>query len=166
MFGPLKTSQIALPAAQDLARISLEAIISGHPVPEEGLKKLCVPEALGKKLQTRWAQFKGPVDNLDKFKIFEDVHESRLGYVILAAKWERCALDLGVVALNEDDDVALEIWLSQAHNWPPDIQKTLEILWTEIKPVQSLKAQARIGPNAPCPCNSGRKYKKCCGRFA
>lgn len=23
----------------------------------------------------------------------------------------------------------------------------------------------KIGPNAPCPCGSGKKYKKCCGRF-
>ncbi|MCP4250732.1 MAG: hypothetical protein GY778_27150 [bacterium] len=23
---------------------------------------------------------------------------------------------------------------------------------------------ARVGRNAPCPCGSGRKYKKCCGR--
>ena len=23
--------------------------------------------------------------------------------------------------------------------------------------------QAKIGRNDPCPCNSGRKFKKCCG---
>ncbi|MCX5726113.1 MAG: SEC-C metal-binding domain-containing protein, partial [Candidatus Saganbacteria bacterium] len=22
----------------------------------------------------------------------------------------------------------------------------------------------KVGPNAPCPCGSGKKYKKCCGR--
>ena len=22
----------------------------------------------------------------------------------------------------------------------------------------------KIGPNDPCPCGSGKKYKKCCGR--
>jgi len=31
------------------------------------------------------------------------------------------------------------------------------------KPVQK---GARVGPNAPCPCGSGRKYKQCCGRLA
>ena len=30
-------------------------------------------------------------------------------------------------------------------------------------PVQS---GARVGPNAPCPCGSGRKYKQCCGKLA
>ena len=24
----------------------------------------------------------------------------------------------------------------------------------------------KIGPNEPCPCGSGKKYKKCCGRNA
>ncbi len=28
------------------------------------------------------------------------------------------------------------------------------------------KAGAKIGPNDPCPCGSGKKYKKCCGRTA
>jgi len=30
------------------------------------------------------------------------------------------------------------------------------------KPVQ--RASRKVGRNAPCPCGSGRKYKKCCGR--
>ena len=29
-------------------------------------------------------------------------------------------------------------------------------------PAQSL--QPKIGRNAPCPCGSGKKFKKCCGR--
>ena len=30
------------------------------------------------------------------------------------------------------------------------------------KPVKKDPAQ-KVGPNDPCPCGSGRKYKKCCG---
>ena len=26
------------------------------------------------------------------------------------------------------------------------------------------KTQKKIYPNDPCPCGSGKKYKKCCGR--
>nr|MBP7460864.1 SEC-C domain-containing protein [Candidatus Delongbacteria bacterium] len=26
------------------------------------------------------------------------------------------------------------------------------------------RMQPKIGPNEPCPCGSGKKYKKCCGR--
>jgi SWIM/SEC-C metal-binding protein len=41
---------------------------------------------------------------------------------------------------------------------PEDISD-LEKLLNPPKPVQSLK----IGRNDPCPCGSGKKYKKCCG---
>ncbi|MEE8541000.1 MAG: SEC-C metal-binding domain-containing protein, partial [Desulfobacterales bacterium] len=30
------------------------------------------------------------------------------------------------------------------------------------KPVK--REQKKVGRNAPCPCGSGKKYKKCCGR--
>ena len=30
------------------------------------------------------------------------------------------------------------------------------------KPVK--KKEVKVGPNDPCPCGSGKKYKKCCGR--
>ncbi len=31
------------------------------------------------------------------------------------------------------------------------------------KPVQSIRERPKIGRNEPCPCGSGKKYKKCCG---
>ena len=32
----------------------------------------------------------------------------------------------------------------------------------EAKPVRK-KSEVKVGPNDPCPCGSGKKYKKCCG---
>ncbi len=32
----------------------------------------------------------------------------------------------------------------------------------EVKPVRK-KSDIKVGPNDPCPCGSGKKYKKCCG---
>jgi len=56
----------------------------------------------------------------------------------------------------------------EAHGWyyligfetdqPEDIS-ALERALIPQKPVESTK----IGRNEPCPCGSGRKYKKCCG---
>ncbi len=37
-----------------------------------------------------------------------------------------------------------------------------EIEWSE-HPVVHVAASGRVGRNAPCPCGSGRKYKRCCG---
>jgi hypothetical protein len=31
-------------------------------------------------------------------------------------------------------------------------------------PIESISAEPKVPRNAPCPCGSGRKYKKCCGR--
>ena len=35
----------------------------------------------------------------------------------------------------------------------------------EFEPItEPLQATPRIGRNEPCPCGSGKKYKRCCGR--
>lgn len=48
-------------------------------------------------------------------------------------------------------------WLKQrahlAHNQPPPVRSN--------KPF--VRTRAKISPNEACPCNSGKKYKKCCG---
>jgi preprotein translocase subunit SecA len=37
--------------------------------------------------------------------------------------------------------------------------------WTEPQPQQPyVREEPKIGRNEPCPCGSGKKYKKCCGR--
>lgn len=34
----------------------------------------------------------------------------------------------------------------------------------EVKPRPFKRMQAKVGPNEPCPCGSGKKHKKCCGK--
>jgi SWIM/SEC-C metal-binding protein len=43
---------------------------------------------------------------------------------------------------------------------PEDITD-LEIL---LNPVKTKVAEKKVGRNEPCPCGSGKKYKKCCGK--
>jgi len=33
-------------------------------------------------------------------------------------------------------------------------------------PVQTVRRAKKVGRNDPCPCGSGKKYKKCCGTNA
>jgi SEC-C motif-containing protein len=33
-----------------------------------------------------------------------------------------------------------------------------------VLPQQVIRNEPKIGRNDPCPCNSGKKYKKCCGK--
>ncbi len=43
---------------------------------------------------------------------------------------------------------------------PEDITD-LEIL---LNPPKTVIAEKKVGRNEPCPCGSGKKYKKCCGK--
>jgi SWIM/SEC-C metal-binding protein len=42
----------------------------------------------------------------------------------------------------------------------PEDTTDLELL---LNPPKTVIAEKKIGRNEPCPCGSGKKYKKCCG---
>lgn len=46
------------------------------------------------------------------------------------------------------------------HDKPEDISD----LERALNPPEPIKATIEPGRNDPCPCGSGKKYKKCCGR--
>lgn len=45
---------------------------------------------------------------------------------------------------------------------PAGLQDELDSMWAATKPAASGKTT--VGRNDPCPCGSGKKYKKCCGK--
>ena len=56
-------------------------------------------------------------------------------------------------------------WLYGLPEWN-DIfdEETQQRLYTEQKQSGTVKKSKKIYPNDPCPCGSGKKYKKCHGR--
>ena len=58
-------------------------------------------------------------------------------------------------------------WLYNLEEWN-DIfdEETQKALYKEQKSSTTIRKEQKIYPNDPCPCGSGRKYKKCCGRTA
>ena len=58
-------------------------------------------------------------------------------------------------------------WLYKLPQWN-DIfsEEKQQELYKEQKASQTIRKEAKIYPNDPCPCGSGKKYKKCCGRTA
>jgi hypothetical protein len=58
---------------------------------------------------------------------------------------------------DDDEDNALEDWRDDIIDLPPP-----EI--PEYIPPQPYIAPPKVGRNNPCPCGSGKKYKKCCGK--
>lgn len=48
----------------------------------------------------------------------------------------------------------------------PQQRQTTENKYQEEGPAQPVRREEKVGRNAPCPCGSGKKYKKCCGKPA
>jgi SWIM/SEC-C metal-binding protein len=58
------------------------------------------------------------------------------------------------------------------HGWifiagiEPDKPEDISDVERLLHPPTPARAQVRVGRNDPCPCGSGKKYKKCCGSRA
>lgn len=56
-------------------------------------------------------------------------------------------------------------WLYQLEQWKAIFtEEELKALYKEQKESGTIRKEKKIGRNDPCPCGSGKKYKKCCGR--
>ena len=88
---------------------------------------------------------KNPLDDLE-----EDT-EVNLGF-------DKALLYKNMVAAEAD-------WLYNLEAWN-DIfdEATRKALYKEQKASSTIHKAPKIYPNDPCPCGSGKKYKKCCGR--
>jgi SWIM/SEC-C metal-binding protein len=62
-----------------------------------------------------------------------------------------------VAAIFEENDWKYSIELES--DKPEDVAQ-LELL---LNPPKTVIAEKKVGRNEPCPCGSGKKYKKCCG---
>lgn len=80
---------------------------------------------------------------------------------------EDTAVNLGFdKALLYKNMVAAEAdWLYNLEEWNGIFdEETKKALYKEQKSSTTIVKDAKIYPNDPCPCGSGKKYKKCCGR--
>ena len=58
-------------------------------------------------------------------------------------------------------------WLYELPQWEKIFdEETRKRLYREQKASGTIRKPKKIGRNDPCPCGSGKKYKKCCGRNA
>ena len=82
--------------------------------------------------------------------------------------------------MEEDTEVKIEIdpeklyynmveakatWLYELPQWKEIYsEEELKKLYKEQKESTTIRKGKKVGRNDPCPCGSGKKYKKCCGR--
>lgn len=58
-------------------------------------------------------------------------------------------------------------WLYNLEEWNAIFDEdTKKALYKEQKSSTTIVKEAKIYPNDPCPCGSGKKYKKCCAKNA
>ena len=58
-------------------------------------------------------------------------------------------------------------WLYELPQWENIFDEdTRKRLYREQKQSGTIRKEKKIGRNDPCPCGSGKKYKKCCGKNA
>ena len=56
-------------------------------------------------------------------------------------------------------------WLYELPEWEPIFDEDKrKALYREQKSSTTIVKPDKVYPNDPCPCGSGKKYKKCCGR--
>ena len=68
---------------------------------------------------------------------------------------------------NELNDKSVEIISDKLDDYLMDMMG-LPVMYDEDEPCESMETYRReapkVGRNDPCPCGSGKKYKKCCGK--
>ena len=56
-------------------------------------------------------------------------------------------------------------WLYELEEWEAIFdEETRKALYKEQKSSTTIVKEDKVYPNDPCPCGSGKKYKKCCGK--
>ena len=111
-------------------------------------------ERFGVDLMTMTGFLDGINDSLKEQNPIEEMDEN----TVVNLGFDKELLYKNMVAAGAD-------WLYGLEEWEPifDEEKRKE-LYKEQKESGTVRKPAKIYPNDPCPCGSGKKYKKCHGR--
>ena len=124
--------------------------------PEEEVKGTVkeLAEKYGQEVMTMVGFLDGINESLKEENPIETMDENT--QVSLAFEKER--LYKNMVAAKAD-------WLYELPLWNNIYtEEELKRLYKEQKESTTIRKEKKIGRNDPCPCGSGKKYKKCCGK--
>ena len=111
-------------------------------------------EKYGQDVMTMTGFLDGINDSLKAPNPIEEMEED----TVVNLGFDKALLYKNMVAADAD-------WLYELEEWN-DIfdEETRKKLYKEQKSSTTIVKEAKIYPNDPCPCGSGKKYKKCCGK--
>ena len=113
-------------------------------------------EKFGVDIMTMTGFLDGINDSLKEANPIDEMEED----TVVSLAFDKTLLYKNMVAAGADWVYGLEEW--------NDIfdQDTQKALYKEQKSSMTVRKEAKVYPNDPCPCGSGKKYKKCCGKNA
>ena len=113
-------------------------------------------EKFGVDIMTMTGFLDGINDSLKEANPIDEMEED----TVVSLAFDKTLLYKNMVADGAD-------WLYGLEEWN-DIfdQDTQKALYKEQKSSMTVRKEAKVYPNDPCPCGSGKKYKKCCGKNA
>ena len=128
-------------------------ILKNHDTVVKGTVKE-LAEKYGVDIMTMTGFLDGINDSLKEANPIETMEEDTL----VQLGYDAELLYKNMVAAKADWLYELEEWNAI---WDEDRRKEL---YKEQKSSTTIVKDAKVYPNDPCPCGSGKKYKKCCGR--
>ena len=111
-------------------------------------------EKFGVDIMTMTGFLDGINDSLKEANPIDEMEED----TVVSLAFDKTLLYKNMVAAGAD-------WLYGLEEWN-DIfdQDTQKALYKEQKSSMTVRKEAKVYPNDPCPCGSGKKYKNCCGK--
>ena len=113
-------------------------------------------EKYGQSVMTMTGFLDGINDSLVEPNPIEEMEED----TVVSLKFDKEKLYKNMVDAKAD-------WLYELPQWKEIFsEEKLHELYLEQKKSNTIVKGPKIGRNDPCPCGSGKKYKKCCGKNA
>ncbi len=97
------------------------------------------------------------LDVVEEYLPWAEQHGGRIRRFRLRRLTEELESDLQVMDQDDESEFETETDEDAAGDWVDEDEP-------EAEPVEQVIAQPKPGRNDPCPCGSGKKYKKCCGK--
>lgn len=113
-------------------------------------------EKYGVDIMTMTGFLDGINDSLTEANPIDEMEED----TVVSLKFDKELLYKNMVAAEAD-------WLYGLEEWKAIFDEDkLKELYKEQKRSTTVVKEQKVYPNDPCPCGSGKKYKKCCGKNA
>ncbi len=115
-------------------------------------------KALADKYQVTVMTMTGFLDGINDSLIHPNPIDEMEEDTVVNLGFDKKLLYKNMVAVDAD-------WLYNLEEWQEIFdEETRKALYKEQKSSTTVVKEAKIYPNDPCPCGSGKKYKKCCGK--